>query len=96
MHVAQGHRHEAGGDASAGDLDGTGVGAGDAGLGLDLVRQTLGLGRRHEALEHSRVDVGAARDNGTLAADDLSVLRLVDAGIVGGVRHVERDGHIGV
>ena len=56
-----------GGDAGAAHLDGTGVGAGRPGLGLDLVGDAELLSRPDEPLVHLGVDVGPAADDRTAA-----------------------------
>lgn len=69
---------------------------GDRRLGLQLVRNALRLGSGHKALEHHGVDVRPPRDDRTRPADDLAVLRFVDARIVRGVGDVEGERHVGV
>ena len=96
MHVAQRHGDEACGNAPARHLNGPSVGTGDRRLGLQLVRNALRLGSGHEALEHHGVDVRPPRDDRTRPADDLAVLRFVDARIVRGVGDVEGERHVGV
>ena len=64
MHVANRHGDQGGGHAGAGELHDIGIGAGSAGHALDLVGNLVFLRRLDEQIEHDRVDVRAAGNDG--------------------------------
>src|SRR5690606_28534026 len=93
VHVAQRDADQAGGDAAAARLDGAGVGAGRARVGLELVGDAEFLGGLHEPGVNPRVDVGAPADDGAAAELGLAVFAVVAVGVVSGVADIdgERD-----
>ncbi len=65
VHGAHGDAEQPRGDARSRHLDRPGVGSGVAGRGLDVIRQLHCPCRRHEPVEHARVDVRPEGDGRT-------------------------------
>ena len=93
VHVAQGHRHQPGGDPGAAGVNGIGVGAGPAAQRLDGELDLLLLGDVVQQVRHLRVKRGPAGDHRPRPQRVLGDRPQLDAGLIGGVGHVDDDGH---
>lgn len=94
VHVTQGNGEDASGDTATGHLDGAGIGAGRAGVGLDLVGNLVGFGQIKKPLKEEGVDVGTAGENGAFSLLEIAVFPGIGVGMVGGVADIHGNGDL--
>ena len=94
MHVPAGGRHQARWHTRSADENGVGVGAGAPTARFEGERDVVLLGRLVQELEHLQMQVRAAGYHGAGAQAVLGDLTELDARLIGGERHVHRDGYI--
>ena len=96
VHVAAAAPTRARWGPAAADVERVRVGPGAAAERLDRERDLLCLGGVVEQLEHPRVKRRPARDHRAGAERVLGDLPELDAGLIGGERHVDDDRHVGL
>ena len=96
MHIAQRDRNEASCLSATLDLHRSCISSRDPRFSLDLNGNLRFFSGGLQAIEDNRIDIRSTRDDRTLTAGELAVLRRVDARIIRSMRDIERDRDIGV
>ena len=95
VHVTVGDADQPGDNASAGELDGVGIGAGAAVMGGDLVGDLLIVGRVHQAGKEAWIDIGATFNDRAATKLDVATLLLIHGRAVGGVGDIDGNANVG-